>query len=48
MEMVLLVLGVLGVMIAIDRQQHERDMRLRALEVRANRERRRTGAPGDA
>ena len=48
MEMVLVVLGVLAVMFAIDRQRHERDLRLRARRVRSERERRRPEAPGDA
>ena len=48
MEMVMVVLGVLGVMIAIDRQQHERELRLRAYRTRSEQERRRPGARGDA
>ncbi len=48
MEMVLVVLGVLVVMFVIDRQRHERDLRLRARRVRSEQDRRRPGARGDA
>ena len=48
MDMVLVVIGVLGVMIAIDRQLHVRDMRLRALRVRAEQERRRNEGNSNA
>ncbi len=48
MEMVMIVLGVLIVMAAIDWQRHERDMRLRAERVRAKHERSRLGASPDA
>ncbi len=48
MEMVLVVIGVLGVMIAIDRQLHVRDMRLRALKVRSEQERKRNEGRGNA
>ena len=44
MEMVLIVLGVLVVMAAIDWQRHERDMRLRAQRIRAKHESSRPGA----
>ncbi len=43
MEMVLIVLGMIIVMAAIDWQRHERDMRLRARRVRAERENARSG-----
>ncbi len=47
MEMVLIVLGVLAVLFVIDRQQHEREMRLRAQRVQAS-HRTRAGASNDA